>query len=147
MNMTLIAAAISAALAGSIGFGAAWTLQGRTIDELKLGAANERIATQRAARQAIERATDDVRKAQESASARIAVLGRELADARKSSDGLRDTSAAAVRTVAESPETCGRITHAYDLILTESRDFIQEMAADVGRCHSERQALNDSWPR
>ena len=147
MNLTLVAAAISAALAGSIGFGAAWTLQGRDIDELKLGAANERIATQRAARQATERAADDIRKAQESASARIAVLGRELANARLASNGLRDSSTTAVRTATESPETCSRITHAYDLILAESRDAIQEMAADADRCHAERQALSEGWPK
>ncbi len=147
MNMTLIAAAISAALAGSIGFGAAWTLQGRDIDALKIEAKDERIAQQRAARQAIERATTHVREAQESASARIAVLSRELADVRVVADGLRDTSTAAVRASAESPEACSRVTHTYDLILTESRDFIQTLAADVDRCFIERQALSDGWPK
>ena len=147
MNLTLIAAAVSAALAGSVGFGAAWTLQGRNIDELKLGAANDRIAQQRSARQAIERATTHVREAQESASARIAVLSRELADVRVVADGLRDTSTAAVRASAESPEACSRVTHTYDIILAESRDFIQALAADADQCGIERQALSDGWPK
>ena len=145
--MTLIAAAVSAALAGSVGFGAAWTLQGRTIDELKLGAANDRIAQQRAARAAIERATTHVREAQESASGRIAVLNRELAAVRKSADGLRDTSTDAVRASAESPASCSRIANAYDLILAESRDFIQALAADADQCGIERQALSEGWPK
>ncbi len=145
--MTLIAAAVSAALAGSIGFGAAWTLQGRSIDAMKLEAANDRIAQQRSTRQAIERATTHVREAQESASNRIATLNRELADVRVVADGLRNTSAAAVRASAESPEACSRVTHAYDLILAESRDAIQEMAGYADQCSIERQALSDGWPK
>lgn len=147
MNLTIIAAAISAALAGSIGFGAAWTIQGRTIDALKMEAKDERIAQQRSARQAIERATTHVREAQESASNRIAALGRELADVRKSADGLRDTSTAAVRASTESPETCSRVARAFGDILAESRSFIQEMVADADRCVIERQALSDGWPK
>lgn len=145
--MTLIAAAISAALAGSIGFGAAWTLQGRSIGAMKLEAANDRIAQQRSARQAIERATTHVREAQESASARIAALGRELADARKSADGLRDTSSAAVRASAESPEACSRVTSTYNIVFAECAGSLQEMAATLDRCVIERQALSDGWPK
>ena len=145
--MTLIAAAVSAALAGSIGFGAAWTLQGRSIDAMKLEAANDRIAQQRSTRQAIERATTHVREAQESASARIAVLSRDLANARVVADGLRDTSTAALRSSAESPEACSRVTSTYNIVFTECAGSLQEMAATLDRCVIERQALNDGWPR
>ena len=145
--MTLIAAAVSAALAGSIGFGAAWTLQGRTIDELKLGAANDRIAQQRSTRQAIERATTHVREAQESASNRIATLNRELADVRVVADGLRDTSTAALRSSAESPEACSRVTSTYNIVFTECAGSLQEMAGYADQCSIERQALSDGWPK
>lgn len=147
MNPTILAALISAGVAGLAGFGAAWTWQGRTIDKMALEARDGIIAQQRGARQAIERATSNVREAQESAEARIAVLGRELAAARQSADGLRNASTTAVRTATESPETCSRIANAYDLILSESRDFIQTLAADADRCDIERQALNEGWPK
>lgn len=147
MNLTIIAAAVSAALAGSVGFGAAWTLQGRSIDALKLEAKDERIAQQRAARAAIERATENVRKAQESASNRIAALNRELAAVGTERDRLRDSSAAAVRTAADSPAACASIVAAYRDILAESSGFIQEMARDADECSVERQALSDAWPK
>lgn len=147
MNMTIIAAASSAALAGAIGFGAAWTIQGRSIDALKLEAKDERIAIYRANRENLERITNQISQAQEDAQRRLSVLAGERDRAAESSRGLRDTSAAAVRTVAQSPATCGHITHAYDLILTENRDFIQALATDADQCSIERQTLSDAWPK
>ena len=63
MNLTMIASVIAAALV----FGAAWTLQGRAIDSLKLEHANERIVNQAAARHTIERNTSALVKAQNKA--------------------------------------------------------------------------------
>ena len=145
--MTLIAAAVSAALAGSIGFGAAWTLQGRDIDALRIEAKDAIIIQQRATREAVERASDDIRKAQTSAANRIAVLNRELAAVGSERDRLRDTSAIAVRTATDSPATCDNITAAYRDILAEGSSFIQEVVADVDKCSVERQTLIDAWPR
>ena len=147
MNLTIIAAAISAALAGSIGFGAAWTIQGRTIDALRIEAKDAIIIQQRAAREAVERASDDIRKAQTSAANRIAVLNRELAAVGSERDRLRDTSTIAVRTATSSPATCGRITTTFDLVFAECSGSLQTMAATLDQCVIERQTLMDAWPR
>ena len=147
MNSTLIAAAVSAALAGSIGFGAAWTLQGRTIDALRIEAKDAIIIQQRATREATERASADIRKAQEGAANRIAALNRELADTRKSADSLRDTSSAAVRTATDSPATCASIVATFGDVFAESRSFIQEVVADADRCQSNLQLMHDAWAK
>ncbi len=147
MNMTLIAAAISAALGFSVGFGAAWTLQGRTIDELKLGAANDRIEQQRATRAAIERASQNVREAQESASHRNADLRRDASHANDVAGGLRIAAAAATRTATESTDACGAIVSAYDVILAEGSELLREIATTADQCISDNKALSDAWPR
>lgn len=145
--MTLIAAAISAALAGSIGFGAAWTLQGRSIDELKLGAANDRIAQQRSARQAIERATENVREAQASAVNRNADLRRDAGNANAVAGGLRIATTAATRASAESDDACRAIVRTYDQLFSEGSELLREVSAVADQCISDNQALTDAWPR
>ena len=147
MNLTIIVAAISAALAGSIGFGAAWTLQGRSIDALKMEAKDERIAQQRAARAAIERATNNVRKAQESAAHRNDALRRDAGNANAVAGGLRVASTAATRTATESTAACGAIVRAYDVILSEGGQLLREVAATADQCISDNQTLTDAWPR
>lgn len=147
MNMTLIAAAISAALAGSIGFGAAWTLQGRSIDALKMEAKDERIAQQRAARAVAERLASQITQAQNQATVRN---DRARADARSAGDagnGLRVAATAATGAAHTSADTCGRVVDAYGVILDEGREIIRAMATDLDRCYSERQTLTDAWPR
>lgn len=145
--MTLIAAAISAALAGSIGFGAAWTLQGRSIDELKLGAANDRIAQQRSARQAIERATENVREAQASAVNRNADLRRDAGRANDVAVGLRIASTAATRAATESTDACGAIVRTYDQLFAEGSGLLREVAATADQCISDNQALVQAWAK
>lgn len=147
MNLTIIAAAISAALAGSVGFGAAWTLQGRSIDELKLGAANDRIAQQRSTRQAIERATTHVREAQESASARNADLRRDAGNANAVAGGLRIASTAATRTATESADACGAIVRTYDQLFAEGSELLREVAAVADQCISDNKAISEAWTK
>lgn len=146
MNLTIIIAAVSAAFAGSVGFGAAWTLQGRSIDELKLGAANERIAQQRAARQVAERLAGQVAQAQSDAAARNVGLRSDAAAASNAAGGLRVASNSATRAAHTSADTCGRVVDAYGIILDEGREVIREMASDLDRCYSERQTLSEAWP-
>lgn len=146
MNSTIIAILICTASAGAGGFTAAWKLQAANITELELTNANERISVQRAARVAIERSLTQVSQAQAQAASRAARLTSDNARALQSANSLRDSSSNAVRSAASNAEACGRITSTYDLILSESRDFIQEVASDAGRCHIERQALDSGWP-
>ncbi len=147
MNLTLISALVSAAVAGLIGWSAAWTLQGRTIDELKLGAANDRIEQQRAIRQAIERASQDVRKAQESASHRNADLRRDASRANDVAGGLRIATTAATRASTESDDACRAIVRTYDQLFSEGSDILREIAATADQCISDNKALADGWPR
>ena len=147
MNLTLISALVSAAIAGLIGWSAAWTLQGRTIDELKLGAANDRIEQQRATRAAIERASQNVREAQESASHRNADLRRDASRANDVAGGLRIASTAATRTATESSDACGAIVRTYDQLFAEGSGLLREIATTADQCISDNQALADGWPR
>lgn len=147
MNLTIIAALISAAMAGLAGWGAAWTIQGRTIDSLKLEARDAIISQQRAARAVTERLTSQVAQAQAQAALRN---DRARADARAAGDagnGLRVAATAATGAAHTSADTCGRVVNAYGVILDEGREIIREMATDLDRCYSERQTLTDAWPR
>ena len=147
MNMTLIASLISAGVAGLAGWGAAWTIQGRTIDSLRIEAKDAIIIQQRATRAAIERATSNVREAQTSAANRIAVLNRELAAVGSERDRLRDTSTIAVRTATDSPAACASIVAAYRDIQLEGSSFIQTLATDVDQCLSNLQLMHEAWPK
>lgn len=147
MNPTIIVAAISAALAWSIGFGTAWTLQGRDIDSLKLEARDAIISQQRATRAVTERLASQITQAQNQAAVRN---DRARADARSAGDagnGLRVAATAATGAAHTSADTCGRVVDAYGVILDEGREIIRAMATDLDRCYSERQTLTDAWPR
>lgn len=147
MNLTLIVSLVTALCAGAVGYGTAAHFGNVKITELRLEYANERIAIQRANRANTERLASAVTQAQDEAKRRIADLMRDADRARKSSDGLRDTSTSTVRIVTESPATCPAVTAAYRDILAEGSSFIQEVVADVDKCSIERQALIDAWPR
>ena len=143
MNLTLISAAVAAAL----GFGAAWTIQGRTIDRNQLEVRDERIAQQRAARQVAERLAGQVLQAQSDAAARNVGLRSDAAAASNAAGGLRNTSAATVRTAAADTATCSRIVATYDQLLTDGSRLLQEIARDADQCISERQTLVAAWPK
>jgi hypothetical protein len=147
VNLTLVAAAVSAALAGSVGFGAAWTIQAKNITEMELSHANERIAIQRAARASLERVTGQISQAQASAQRRLAVVERDRSGAAGELERLRDAAAAAVRSAADTPATCDHVAATQRDILVESSSFIQALAADADQCGVERQALIEGWPR
>lgn len=147
MNLTLIAAAVSAALAGSIGFGAAWHWQAGNITEMKLEAANERITIQRAARANLERVTGQISQAQADAQRRLADSDRDRRGAVSELERLRDTSTTTVRAAADTPATCERITAAYNIVFTECSGTVQTLAADLDQCGIERQTVIDAWPR
>ena len=147
MNLTLIAAFISAGVAGLAGWGAAWTIQGRTIDSLKLEARDAIISQQRAARAVTERLTSQVAQAQAQAALRN---DRARADARSAGDagnGLRVASTDSVRTATNDINACGAIVRAYDVILQEGGQLLREVAATADQCISDNQALTDAWPR
>ncbi len=147
MNLTIIAALISAAMAGLAGWGAAWTIQGRAIDTLKMEAKDAIISQQRAARAVTDRLTSQITQAQNQAVIRN---DRNRADALVAGDagnGLRVAAAAATGAAHASADACNSVVTAYGVILDEGREVIREMATDLDRCYSERQTLTDAWPR
>lgn len=143
MTLHLITATIAAAL----GFGAAWTLQGRAIDTLKLEVADDHIQQQRAARQAIERATLQVVSAQNEAVVRAGLLRQSADAARRESDGLRESIAIAMRAATASLDACSSIVDACGVILNQSSDFVQEVARDADQCFSDQRLMRDAWPK
>ena len=146
MNLTLIAAAVSAALAGSVGFGAAWTLQGRAIDKLVLEAKDERIEQQRAARQAIERATDNLRKAQEGAQARRTGIDAAVDSNGAGLSGRRDT-ATAVRAAATTPDASAAYANTVSELFNQCGRELVKVAGRADGHVNDIQALMDAWPR
>ncbi len=146
MNPTIIVAAISAALAGSVGFGAAWTWQASAIDKLVLEAKDERIEQQRAARQAIERATDNLRKAQEAAQARRTGIDAAVDSNGAGLIGLRDT-ATAVRSAATTPDASAAYANTVSELFDQCGRELVKVAGRADGHVNDIQALMDAWPR
>lgn len=93
MNLTAIAAAVSAALS----FGLAWQPQAHNILKINLEHSDAIIQQQRGARAAIERATTQVIAAQNAAATRNARIAADAGRAADAGNGLRATSTTAVR--------------------------------------------------
>ena len=146
MNLTLLAAAVSVALAGSVGFGAAWTWQASAIDKLVLEAKDERIEQQRAARQAIERATDNLRKAQEAAQARRTGIDAAVDSNGAGLIGLRDT-ATAVRSAATTPDASAAYANTVSELFDQCGRELVKVAGRADGHVNDIQALMDAWPR
>lgn len=147
MNLTLIAAAICAALAGVSGFGAAWRLQAANINEIKLEQANERIAVQRAARAAIERSMSAVSQAQAKAADRVVRLAADNARATSALDSLRTASASALRSAAGDLEACTRSLATHSVVLGQCSGRLVEVGKDADDWASHGITLQDAWPK
>ena len=143
MTLHLITATIAAAL----GFGAAWTWQGRAIDTLKLEVADDRIQQQRAARAALERATLQVVSAQNEAVVRAGLLRQSADAARRESDGLRESIATAMRAATANLDACTVTTHTLGGLLDQCGREYQELGAKADRHVSDVKTLMGAWPR
>ena len=146
MNLTLIAAAVSAALAGSVGFGAAWTLQGRAIDTLKMEAKDAIISQQWSARASIERATLALTKAQNDAQARRTGIDAAVDSNGAGLIGLRDT-ATAVRAAATTPDASAAYANTVSELFDQCGRELVKVAGRADGHVNDIQALMDAWPR
>ena len=145
MNLTaLIASSVLSALSGGY---LAWQLQAHQITKLTLEHTNERIAIQWANRAATERHQSQLAEAQVHAASRGIALRRAAAGAAAAGNGLRVTSADAVRTAASDPATCDAIVSAYAAVLAEATDFAGEVASEADLCFSDLQTMNESWAK
>ena len=147
MNPLLIASLISAALAGSAGFGLAWKLQAGTIAENELEQANERTTIQRAARATLERAMRQNSTSQANAAARGIRNRAAAAGAADIAGGLRIATDSAVRTAATDPAACSDAAASLGAVLTASVKEYRELAEVCDRHVSHIQTLTEQWPR
>ena len=147
MNLTAISALAGAVIAAPLAWGTAWHIQGTRITQMRLEHANERIATQRAARAALERSLSRLDQAQNDAQARRVVIAADSRRAGDAGNGLRLTSTSAVRTATDNADACAAIVATYDAILEEGRGFIQEVAGAADQCFSDLKTVNDAWPK
>lgn len=147
LNLTLIAAAICAALAGVSGFGVAWKIQAANITQIRLDQANERIAIQRQARATLERNMSNVATAQAKAADRTRRLAADNARAATALDRLRDTSSAALRAAAGDLEACTRSLASHSVVLSQCSGRLVEVGKDADDWASHGITLQDAWPK
>lgn len=146
MNLTIIAALISAAMAGLAGWGAAWTIQGRTIDFLKMEAKDAIISQQRSARASIERATLALTKAQNDAQDRRTGIDAAVDRNGAGLIGLRDT-ATAVRAAATTPDASAAYANTVSELFDQCGRELVKVAGRADGHVNDIQALMDAWPR
>lgn len=147
MNLTAIAAAVSAALAGAAGFALAWNIQAKIILDNSLEVANERIARQQATRSLIERNQAQLGAAQAAAQSRVVVLAADLGRNRTELDRVRIASETAMRSAASGLDACIGATHAYHLVSTQCTERLVEMGRNADGHASDTKTLMDAWPR
>ena len=124
MNITPVIVAVSIA----VGFGGAWQLRGHQITKLELSHAQERIEIQRAARIVADRASTAVIVAQNNATARVAVIRRELDSVRTTAVGLRDEIDVAMRAANTSHDACAVAARTSGELLAICADRYIDMA-------------------
>jgi len=143
MNFTLI----SAAVAGAIGFGAAWQIQTARMEH----AENNRITAAREAERELY-AMEQKRSAQVIAAAndarlRESKLRADAATANASASQLRDSITSYVQATRANPDACAVRTDAIGQLLAECSKVYSEMAGIADRLNSDRVMLMDAWPK
>lgn len=141
MNLTLIAASISATLA----FGSAWQIQDWRATAKEKDRAEQLIIDQREHFLAAERDQNKVITAQSDAARRVVVLRRDADAARTELDGLRSASADALRAAATGLDACLARATAYDQLLTASAGAYQDMARKADGHVSDVRTLTGAW--
>ena len=138
---------ISATIAATIGFGAAWTYQGKQLAELELSHANERIAIQAAARKTIERNTSALAAAQNGAVV-LATKSRADADsARTERERLQSQSAETLRSAAASLDACLISANAFRVVFDNCSTRYEGLAGNAQRHTDDIKTLTAAWPR
>jgi hypothetical protein len=147
MNLTILSAFISAALAGAGGFGAAWKIQAANITQIELRQANERIAVQRAARAAIESNMQRVAAAQSNAADRVRRANLDNARSASALDSLRTASASALRAAANDTATCTASLASHSVVVGKCSQEVVRLASDLDDWASHTVTLQDAWPK
>jgi len=151
MNLiTSIIAAVSIA----VGTGLGWQLQAGRINTVKLelqnertDRANERLAIQMAARDAIVKTTGQVKQAQVDAAARNDRLAADLRRTAGQLDSLRIASETAVRNASAGVDACTGAVRTYNVIFSQCAGQLSEVAGDADKWSSHALMFQDAWPR
>ena len=151
--MNLITSII-AAVCIAVGTGLGWQLQAGRINtitqELKneqLDRANERIAIQMAARDAIVKTTGQVKQAQVDAATRNDRLAADLRRATGQLDSLRIASDTAVRNASAGVDACTGAVRTYNVIFSQCAGQLSEVAGDADKWSSHALMFQDAWPK
>jgi len=151
--MNLITSII-AAVCIAVGTGLGWQLQAGRINtitqELKneqLDRANERIAIQMAARDAIVKTTGQVKQAQVDAAVRNDRLAADLRRTAGQLDSLRIASDTAVRNASAGVDACTGAVRTYNVIFSQCAGQLSEVAGDADKWSSHALMFQDAWPK
>ena len=151
--MNLITSII-AAIGIAIGTGLGWQLQAGRINtitqELKneqLDRANERIAIQMAARDAIVKTTGQVKQAQVDAAVRNDRLAADLRRATGQLDSLRIASDTAVRNAHSSLDACTSTLATHAQLFGQCAERYSSLAGDADQWSNHAVMYQDAWPR
>ena len=142
-----ITAAIAAAIAGASGFALAWRLQSATILEMTNDAQQTRILAQRVARATIERTTSAVITAQNNAASRVAGLRADADASRAGLDGLRTSTAAAMRAASGSLDACNQSAAALGVVQSLCATELQALAERCDGHVSDLTLMREAWPK
>jgi len=143
MNFTLI----SAAVAGAIGFGAAWQIQTARIEHAENNRLTQQAEEQRELSRLEQARSLQVLSAQNDARLRESKLRADVATANASVNGLRDSIVNYVQATRSNPDACVKRTDAIGQLLAECSTRYTEMAGIADRLNSDRVMLVDSWPK
>ena len=148
--ITAIIAAIG--LAAGIAIGWQWqagrlhTAQ-KELQNEQLDRANERLAIQMAARDAIVKTTGQVKQAQTDAAVRNDRLAADLRRTAGQLDSLRSTSADTVRNASAGIAACTAALATYDNVFTQCAATATDLAGDADQYASELMLWQEAWPR
>ena len=153
MNFTQIAAVAAFTAGIAVGAGGAWKWQASRVASAQLGLKNEqlnrvseRISQERAARTAMERATNAVVVAQNAAAVRVATVSRESDLARGELERLRGSIAGALQGANVSLAACSERATAIGGLLDQCATAYQELGRRADGHAGDVRTLMEAWP-
>lgn len=144
MNLTAIAAAVSAAIAGAAGFAVAWNIQAKILLDTKLEHSDAIIQQQRGARAIIEHSALALTKAQNDAQDRRVVISAAVNSNRDGLIGLRN-AAASVRAAATTPDASAAYADTVSELFDKCGTELVRVAGHADGHVSDIKTLTDSW--
>jgi hypothetical protein len=150
MNLTAIISVIGLVVGTAFG----WQLQADRINTIKLelsnertDRANERLAIQMAARDAIVKTTGQVKQAQVDAAVRNDRLAADLGRTRSELGRLQDASATAMRNASAGLAACTSTLATHSKLLGQCAERYSAVAGDADQWASGLILWQEAWPK